>query len=275
MLGPALMLNYRQIIQSEFSQRQRKNPQYSMRGFARDLGISQSFLSQVLNQKRKLSDERALLISQNLKFAKSYRNLFVHLVRLEQAQQEEARHLIELEIHQLLKSQVHYGVLSEQVFNVIADWYYFAMLELTRLPNFKCEPVWISKKLNISVKHAGDAIETLKSLELISLVNGRWQKALKNYIFEKVPSLAIKKHHLGTLSLAQRALTTQSLDDREFFTVCFAMDPLKIPRAKVRIREFCDSLMEEMEASEPKTVYKLAVQFFRLDKSASQKGELT
>jgi hypothetical protein len=81
-----------------------------------------------------------------------------------------------------------------------------------------------------------------------------------------IPSAAIRRHHYDTLELARHALEEQGLDQREFFTISFPTDPKKIVEAKQKIREFSESLMAEMQLHEPKAVYKLAVQFFRLDR---------
>src|SRR4051794_7931964 len=50
-------------LRSIFVSRRRGNPRYSNRAFARDLGMSQSLLSFVLNQKRHLSIQQATQIS--------------------------------------------------------------------------------------------------------------------------------------------------------------------------------------------------------------------
>ena len=48
-------VNFRQALQDEFGQRQRRNPRYSLRAFARDLGTDHSALSQILRGRRPLS----------------------------------------------------------------------------------------------------------------------------------------------------------------------------------------------------------------------------
>lgn len=264
------MLSYQSILQNELLARRRKNPSYSVRSFARDLDLSSSFLTQILNQKRKLSDEKAVLIAEKLKLKPSQRKIFVNLVRLDLTRDERSRKILEVDIKDLLKKHPNFTLLSQDTFNIVADWYYFALLELTSLKSFKSDPEWIAKKLNVPLPNIREAIERLKRVGLIAEIDGRLRKIEKDYLFEnqKIPSSAIRKHHHQTLSLASTAIEKQSLGEREFFTVSFPLDPKSIGRAKERIREFSEKLMSEMQETEPKAIYKLAVQFFRLDKES-------
>jgi len=260
------MLSYQAILRNELLNRKRKNEAYSLRSFARDLHVSQSFLTQVLNQTRKLSDSKAILISEKLKLRSVQKKIFINLVRVELARDSRSKKILQTEISDLLKKHPHFTLLSEDTFNIVADWYYFALLELSTLQEFNSDPQWISQKLNIPVTEIKLAIERLKRVGLLAEVDGKLQKVEKDYIFENIPSAAIKKHHIQSLEMAQKALIHQPLDKREFFTISLSMDPKKIIQAKQMIRDFSEKLMTEMQESEPKSVYKLAIQFFRLDK---------
>lgn len=262
---PASMLSYQSILRNEFSNRKRKNNAYSLRSFARDLQISQSFLTQVLGQKRKLSDDKAILISDKLNLKPTQKKIFVNLVRLELSRNQKSKKILQEEISSLLKKHPQFTLLSEDTFTIVADWYYFAILELTEVKGFKSNNVWIAKKLNLSVNEVQIAIERLKRVGMLIETNGQFKKVEKDYLFENVSSVAIKKHHIQTLDLARKALLQQPLDKREFFTISFPLDPQKLLRAKQLIREFSEKFMMEMQESEPKSVYKLAIQFFRLD----------
>jgi uncharacterized protein (TIGR02147 family) len=222
-------------------------------------------LSQVLNKKKKLGAETAVAISSKLKFKGVRRKVFLDLVRLDLAKSVASRALIQKEVDSTLKRHPGFKCLPEDVFNLVSDWHHFAILELAALPGFSVDPKWIAPKLRITQAAARAAIERLKSAGLLIEVNGGYRKFEKNYIFENVPSAAIRKHHRDTLDLAKRALQEQPMDVREFFTVCFPMNVTLIPDVKRKIREFSESLMAEMQDERPQAVYKLAVQFFRLD----------
>jgi len=260
------VITYQSLLKNELLQRQRKNPSYSLRSFARDLKVSQSFLSQVLSFKRKLGDEKAIIIADKLKFKSVQKRLFLSLIRRDLSKSSQSQEILNSEIVDLLKKSPKFAVLSEDTFNIVADWHYFAILELTAIKNFKSNVEWVARRLNIPVSVAQTAVERLLRVGLLESHNGCWRKVERDYIFENVPSHAIRRHHRQTLDLAHLALQQQRLSEREFFTISMPMDPKYVAKAKEAISEFSKKLMSEMQESEPKSVYKLAIQFFRLDK---------
>ncbi len=64
--GTDKIADFRGMLRAELGRRQVKNPAYSMRAFARDLGLSASGLSEVLSGKHSLSLRRAVIVSQRL-----------------------------------------------------------------------------------------------------------------------------------------------------------------------------------------------------------------
>lgn len=259
------MLEYQDFLKAEFHRRRTKNATYSMRAFARDIAVSQPFLSQLLTKKRKLSAEKAEEVASSLKLNRAKRKLFVNLVRLDLAKSDSARIHLQKDVDDILKRQPIFTRLQEDVFTIIADWQHFAILELTTIEGFKSDVSWISRALQIPSPEVEASIERLKKVGLLIEVEGRFVKTERDYLFEKVPTSAIRKHHRQTLELAASALIHQDAKEREFYTISFAMDPSKIQIAKDRIREFSHSLMSELEETKPVGLYKLAVQFFRLD----------
>lgn len=263
------MISYQSILKNELLNRKRKNATYSGRSFARDLELSPAFLTQVLNQKRKLSDEKAVRISVKLKLSSVQKKLFINLVRLDMTQDPRSQKILKEEIADLLSKHPKFTLLSEDTFTIVADWYYFGILELTTLKIFKNDPEWIAKKLSIATTEAKVAIDRLKRVGLLTEDdNGILKKVEKDYLFENIPSSAIRKHHHQTLDLAHTALDKQSLQEREFFTISMPMNSKNMNKAKQAIREFSEKLMSEMQSAEPESIYKLAVQFFRLDKES-------
>ena len=58
--------SYRTTLLDELTRRKNKNPSYSLRAYARDLGISSTSLSDVLSAKRNLSRKNALKVAEKL-----------------------------------------------------------------------------------------------------------------------------------------------------------------------------------------------------------------
>ena len=61
-----LYQSYQDILKAELEKRQRANARYSLRAFARDLGVSPSNLSEILQRKAGLSRIKAQEIAKKL-----------------------------------------------------------------------------------------------------------------------------------------------------------------------------------------------------------------
>src|SRR5688572_865827 len=71
---------YRAILREHFEARKRRNPAYSLRSFARDLGWSASRLSEAMNGKAGLSVAKANAIAQKLSLPPLEKELFAVMV---------------------------------------------------------------------------------------------------------------------------------------------------------------------------------------------------
>ncbi|MEK2688110.1 hypothetical protein [Bdellovibrio sp. GT3] len=79
------MHNYRDFILRELEKRQKKNPSYSLRAFARDLEMPSSRLSEILNRKMGLSEARAINLAERLNLTQPEKEYFIDLALSEHA----------------------------------------------------------------------------------------------------------------------------------------------------------------------------------------------
>lgn len=68
---------YRHMLKQAFASRKERNPRYSLRGFARFLGVDPTFLSKLISGKLLLSLDQADKITRKLNLAKSDRATFL------------------------------------------------------------------------------------------------------------------------------------------------------------------------------------------------------
>ena len=82
-----------------------------------------------------------------------------------------------------------------------------------------------------------------------------------------VPPAAIKKYHQEILDCAQRSLSEQRVQQREFTNMTLAFDSSRIKEARTAIRTFQKTFAQEFYQKDKKkdSVYQLSVQLFRLD----------
>ncbi len=236
-----------------------RNSRFSLRGFARLLGLSPATLSGVLNQKRTLSMKAAMAIAQKLEWDPKKSEYFYQKVAQELGGYRTVAK--QSQDNLILK----YGEISLDDFNVISDWYHFAILEMTFISHFKSEPKWIAKKLGITVHEATDAIDRLKRLGLLIASEGKLKKSNKNLATPADhASRAIRKRHKQILDRAKEVLDQVELSERDFTSITMAIDPKKIELAKEKIKKFRRELSAFLEKGNPREVYELSIQLFPL-----------
>jgi len=232
-------------------------PRYSVRAFARRVGVSPATLSLVLQGKRKVSRKLAERLGDKLALdpQESAEVLSAFRKRAEPAPAEA------------------YTSLRVDQYQLLADWRAFAVLSLLRTKGFRPEPAWIARRLGISPEDARAVVERLVRLGMLRREAGRLVRAEAKYkTTEDVANLSLRASHRQTLELAHASLDSDPVGGRDFSWVTLPLDPALLPLAKKRIREFEDRLTEELErnGARPTEVYRLAVQLFPLTKTSGE-----
>lgn len=258
--------DYRLILREELEMRCGKNPRYSLRAFARDLGITSSRLSEVLSGRYGLSRGAAQKVAQQLGWSDSEVNLFCDLVDAEHARAKQTR---ESARARLASSPPGYQQLTLDAFQVISDWYHYAILELVAVEGFVNTPRWIAQRLNLSDHVVIAAVERLKRLELLEEKNGR---LVATDAFtatpSDMPSSALKKFHQQLLEKALTALHLQSVEERDITHLVLAVDRAQLKDAKETIRKFRRSFDARYGRAQKKnSVYCLGITLFKLEEN--------
>jgi uncharacterized protein (TIGR02147 family) len=257
--------DYRALLKEEFASRAAANPLYSLRAFARDLQISSGRLSDVLNGKSGLSVSTARKLALQLKFSPEETKLFLAYVERKHARLKLKKANAEAYLSEFEK-RAKYNVLPLDHFKVVADWYYFALLEACSLSDKKNNFKWFAKRLKISPEEARVACERLIRLGLLENKNNELTPT-EDFTAtpSDIPSEAIQRHHLQILEKAKQALTHLPVDTRDFSTITVAIRSKDLPEAKEMIKEFRRRFNEKFRKAKTKDqVYCLGVQCFPL-----------
>lgn len=240
------------LLRAAIDERAKKNPNYSLRAFARASGISHTVLSLVLSGKRPLSKKAALKLADHL--------------NLDPKQRRKV-----LKPYESVTPK-DYSTLSLDTFSVISDWYHYPILSLLELPNAKFEARWIAKRLGISILDAKLAMERLQRLDLVEEIDGRMrQKGAQLKIDNQSSTVATRRFHQQLLVRANQSIEQDDPADRSFSSVTLAMDISQVEYAKERIKEFRRQLATELETrSTPNAVYFMNFQLFPVAKSDAQ-----
>ncbi len=262
------LLDYRAILQRELTNRCESNPRYSLRAFARDLKLSPSRLSEVLNRKQGLSRQAASSITKSLGFGEEEAEYFCDLVSLKHARSVREREEAKLRLFKVDFEKQRDELYSLQLdsFKIISDWYHLGILELMKVKNFRHDTKWISRRLGVQIIQIELAIERLTRVGLIKIEEGKFVAVQSNgWVPGGIPSSSIRKFHRQVLEKALVAMETQAVEERFFSTRMLTVNRKELPKAFEAISEFQEKFCVDRDSEQSKELlYCISMQFFKI-----------
>lgn len=235
----------RLLLLKELTARKNRNPSYSLRAFARDLGVSPAALSQYLARKRELS--------------KRNRQSVIERLRLSPIEQES----LWISARPSPSTRSTYGQIAEDTFRIISDWVSLATLNLAHIKGNKAESSWIAKRLGIPSSEAKDTLDRLVRVGLLEIKAGRMVRTTQSFATTTdVPSEAIKRFHLGVIRKAEQALLDLPVEKRDVTAITMPTDPAKLEDAKKILQKTRRQIADLVSKGEPSEVYVLSMQLF-------------
>ena len=248
-----MILTAQQLLISEFEKRRKKNPAYSLRAFARDVGISKTSLGDVINGHRKLSQQNINILGERLGLNETQ----VGALKSD-----------------LQSVSVMRDVIEGDELKLIEDWHYLAILSLAKIKDARCSAEWISERLGIPLEMATISLNELLERKLIENHNGTLVRKSKLLTTSAdIPSSSIVEHHRQSIDKALGALNDVDVEHRDFTAVTYAIDLNKLKDAKKCILDFHRKLGKLLETDNAQEVYRLNIQFFPLTKISTVKEE--
>jgi uncharacterized protein (TIGR02147 family) len=245
---------FRLFLQAELGRRCDKNPQYSLRAFAKYLGIDHATISQLLRGKRPLTPRMILKLGTRLGLDRSAIDGYVAHEAYWRSDSEEE--VAQGEIQQL----------ANDAANVIADWYHYAILELTRLHSFRPNSRWIARVLDITADEVNLAVSRLARLGLLEMLDrDRWIDKSGNTTASLVEFNQAAVQRLAE-QVRQRmiaALGAVPSGAFEHSTTTLALSTARLPIVLERIARLRRELIALLQDDgAPDDVYQLEVNFF-------------
>jgi uncharacterized protein (TIGR02147 family) len=251
---PTLSTCFRLFLQAELGRRCNKNPQYSLRAFAKYLGIDHATCSQLLRGKRTLTPQTILKLGTRLGLDRAA--VDTYLAHETYWRNDSADEGVKGEIQQL----------ANDAANVIADWYHYAILELTRLHNFRPNSLWIARVLDITPDEVNLAVSRLARLGLLEMVSrDRWIDKSGNMITSLAEFNQAAVQRLAEQARQRMIVAVGSSPSRAFehSTTTLALSTAKLPIVLERIARFRRDLVALLQDDEePDDVYQLEINFF-------------
>ncbi len=246
--------DFRLYLQSELVRRCKANPRYSLRAFAKSLRLESSALSKILSGRRSVSPPMLIKLSQNLGMSPTEVAPFKKLLIEKRGKKKHA------EVHK------EFQQLTLDHFQVIADWYHFAILELTTTLNFQGDKRWISRKLGISAIEANAAVERLLRLGYLEIDSqNKWidRSGDITTVGNEFTAVAFRKLQTQILQGALKAMEEVPMELRDQSAMTMAIDSRLLPEAKKKIKKFRRELCTLLQKSKYRDeVYHLGVSLY-------------
>lgn len=254
------------ILERDYKNRMRKNPSFSLRSYARFLGLPATVLSEVFRQKRSLPLNRCEAIVHRIGLNDKERKLFIESVRLSKSRLSRLANL-----RTVLPPVVLSQRAGDREYRILAEWEYYAVLALLDTGSFDQDGSQVAQKLGISRIRARTVLRELREAGLIRVNDHDVLEKVVGRVMstQDIPSEALRQSHRETLKMAIERLETEPVDRRFYSSSTIPINPSRIPEAKKLMREFRQKLSALLE-SEPKTeVYQLAFQLFPIVKECN------
>lgn len=267
-----MQINYRSILYEIYEERSSLNSTYSLRAFARDLKVSPSTLSEILNNKKGLSPKLAISIARNLKLPDWEVRYFCDLVTKEHAKSARDRKAAQVRL-QTKGRENHVRLLSHKATKALTSWVDLAILELTHLKDFENNSLWVAKKLKVDESKILVSLERLFDAKLlvVDIATGKWIDASPLFsTTDGIPNESIRHFHKTILNLALQKIENTNIESRIVKSVIFSISQTNMPKAKKILDEAINQIVSLADESqqEREDVMCFSSQLFSLLNSA-------
>jgi uncharacterized protein (TIGR02147 family) len=253
----------RQLLLQSLTQLRLRNPSYSLRSLARKIECSPAALSEILNNKRRVSAKLAGRIVDRLGIDPVEKKRVLDLFVARNGGQAKSEEL-----------ETQYSEIATDQFRAVSEWYHFAILSLAETKDFRDDPRWIADRLNVRLPEIVTALERLERLGMLHRdKRGTLEPSGKQFATtDEIAFAALRGYHSEILELARNSLERDGLERRDFTTMTMAVDPVRLVQAKKMIRQFRAKLCDYLERGERTEVYQLSVNLFPLSRQNDANG---
>ncbi len=257
-----------EYLESSFKEKCQKNSNYSLRSWAKHLGLKDSAsLSAVLRRKRKISRSLANKLRAGLGLDEQSLRYFDIICRVSNSSDQLEREFFS-NLANDFRPYPERCLIDLEEFDAFVGWYHFVILEMTRLSDFNPDVNWIYQRLGktVSKKDIKDGIDRLIKLGYLKALGDGSLVQSQNYLKTSngVPSAALRSIHRQHIQKALEAIDSQGLDQRDITGFNTVTSAEKVIQAKEKIRNFRSELAAFLEDPQGDTVYQVNVQMFDL-----------
>ena len=261
------------LLHEELERRSRLNPQYSLRSFAKQLGLDPSLLSKSLKLQRKLSPENAKKILNRCQFNLNDKKLFWQSFLQERHEEfsfydEDSGKLRDL------SSPIQENLIQHDAFHLISEPHHYVLAELVRTKNFRSDIKWISKQLQLPILETEASLHRLVRVGILTKEGTQYVRTRGRFTTadKSTTDSALKRHQRKLLDASAEALDKVPLEARTHQGMTIAIDPKKIPIAQKMIQDFLNQLSSVLETGNLEEVYQMSFSLFPANSDQARKA---
>jgi uncharacterized protein (TIGR02147 family) len=241
------------ILRERLRSAARRNPRFSLRSFAKQLGIDHSTLSQVLRRKRRLSPRDLQAVGQRLGLSKEAIEAYAQNAQGKSQRKKPADNI----------ASIH---LDLDTFQLLSVWVHYAILELLQVQSFKTDSRWIASTLGIALEDVNIALQRLLRLGLLEMsARNRWidKSGDAEFHTSALTETADNRLNVELHELAIDAIKRVARHHRIHRQMVVAIDSKSLPRLQVLAGEFMNELRSLISESDAKDdVYQVEISLF-------------
>lgn len=252
--------DFREVLRREFAVRTQANPRYSLRAFAKSLGVYHATLSALMAGRRPMTPKTIEQISASLGLSPSECARFTgNKIRQKTAE-----------------SRQDFVLLEDEEFDLIASWRHDALIEYLQLPRKTSKDHDVRRIASRLCLSPADVMTSLQLLQRAGQIvredDGFFRPVARNtstLLRGEQTSTARRVHQKELLEKSKEALLEVSLDERDHSSIVMTIDSEDLPELKEAIRSFRRKLMAfaQRKDATPDQVYSLQISLFPLTKN--------
>lgn len=254
-------------LRDVLAHKQKINPLFSIRAWAKQMGFQgHTSLIFFLKGQRPIRPEHVEKINRGLRLEGDQEKYLRLLIQARSVRSEKDKQDYEAQLKMLAPSRTE-TLLDIEKFKLVADWLHMAILEMTKLKDFKSDSAWISERLKFPVPEhrVAEALNRLQQLKLLHWSAGKLVKTNDRLTTPKDrASESIREHHRQVLTNAIQAIETQNISERVYNACTMTIDVNKLEDAKKLILKFRDDMTKLLEKNEGDETYQFSLQLFKL-----------
>lgn len=244
------------LLRSRLEDLKRRRPGTSIRGLARSVGVSPSYLCKVVNGRKPCPATLVPRLAKALRLDSLDRRALLR--RPEERQPSPPKPEVAFEFD-ALSADSHAWLL--------AKWHRIAVLNLSTVSGFQAEPEWIARRLGISIDDASESLRALLAWGLLKRGADGSVAAHRHRL--RLPTdrshPAVRDYHSAWLRRALRELDVDAASDERFGRrliagLSVAGDSRKFEAARNMIHEALYRVAEFLADGDCDEVFHLAVQ---------------